>query len=146
MSALSEWIDQADADQLRAALHRIAELINVPERSTPPNESLVVVGTSGGHPQRPYREEVFYREDEPNVDREVIWQRAGGDWFKVDSGDDHQYTWGELNLLDDPPCDRPTVTIDGHFLHTSTLVKAIIGEIPHGVSGTSSTASGTARA
>lgn len=129
-ATLAAWVEQATPDQLRAGLLRLADLAAWHGSNPPPNESLVIVGTSGGHQDLEYRERAYIRQDESGMD-DRSWPRNEGDWYAVADTGDHKLTWGELNWLDDPPCDRGSVYIDGHYLHIDTIATAILGNQPN---------------
>ena len=131
--AVYTTIDTMTDAELRAALHRVANLLTAgPTGTPPPDGSLVIVGTSGGHQDQPYRERAYVRSDDADATSGTMsaQQRADGDWYRVGDERSHRLTWGGLNWFDDPECDRGDVSIDGHYLHDSAIAAAILGETP----------------
>lgn len=112
-----------DLSELRAKVSRVEALLSDPYQEPPANGQLVIVGTQGGHQNLPYRERVYQRSDR------VEKAYADGDWYGIE-GDakDYPLTYGELNWLDDPPCDRGSVTVEGPYVHVEDIAKALAGE------------------
>jgi hypothetical protein len=118
---IDKWIDQASADELRAALHRITQLITRPEHDAPEG-AIVIIGSEGGHPKQPYRERAYHRDDAGRyspIDPTTTGGRPGA-----------TYAWEEIVMLDDPACDRPDVFLDGYYIHSTDIMAALEGSAP----------------
>lgn len=97
----------AELEQARAALARVEALCADPAKEVPPDGSMVLAHYRGGH---------------QNIDVERAWCRTDeaidkpphpdGDWWIL--GKDHKgrHQWGEVLWLDDPACDRGTVSLE----------------------------------
>jgi hypothetical protein len=107
----------AENARLRAIVDRVEALASGARlhwNSAPRNGTVAVVDKSGGWQDLPLRTRAYVRSDEPGgmVAHDPYFPDSG-DWFELSpEADDKPLTWGELNWLDDPECDRGTVSIE----------------------------------
>lgn len=117
----------AEIEALRAKIERVESLLCDPYQNPPANGQLLIVGTRGGHQDLPYREKVYQRSDRSEEEK----PHEFGDWYSIEEdGKDYPLTYGELNWLDDPACDRGSVTLDGPYVHAEDIAKALAGDQP----------------
>lgn len=111
----------AEIEALRAKVSRVGAVLSDPYQEPPPNGTLIVRGRHGGHQDLPYAERAFVRDD-----REV-GAYPDGDWCPVEGDDLRLWQWGEMWWLDDPECDRGTVSMEP-YVHVEDIAKALAGD------------------
>lgn len=122
---------RAQVEQYRAVIERVEALASgafFDQGTAPANGTLAVVETSGGWQDLPPKTRVYFRSDEPDstADRDPYFP-DGGDWFEHGPDvDDRPLTWGELNGLDDPACDRASRSFET-FVSVEALDAALRG-------------------
>jgi hypothetical protein len=107
----------AENARLRAIVDRVEALASGASQhwsSAPADGTLAVVTTSGGWQDIPATERVYVRSDayDEELAARGLAPREDGEWWKVGDEKPYPYSWGELNWLDDPACDRGTVSIE----------------------------------
>lgn len=93
---------------LRAQVGRVRALIGDTAYDVPPNGTIVLATYSGGYGREnlPPRLQVWHRDDQPDC------TEPDGDWYAIGATEYGRYSYGEVIAHDDPPCDRPTVSLD----------------------------------
>lgn len=78
-----------------------------PHRDVPADGSILLATYSGGYNREhlPPREQVWVRSDQEGC------TDPDGDWFTIPS-DGGRWSYGVVLALDDPACDRPTVSLE----------------------------------
>jgi hypothetical protein len=110
----------AEVEKLRATVERVEALLCNPDREPPRNGTLIVRGRSGGHQDLPYEERVFVRDDRDEG------AYPDGDWCPVEGDDQRPWSFSEIHALDDPACDRVSVSLEP-YVHVDDIARALAG-------------------
>jgi len=107
----------AENGRLRAIVDRVEALASgarVHWNAAPRPGTLAVVEHAGGWQDIPPTTRVYARVDDGVVgpSRDPYFPDSGNWYEQGPDADDRPLTWGELNWLDDPACDRGTVSIE----------------------------------
>ena len=123
----------AENARLRAIVDRVEALASGARlhwNSAPIDGTLAIVTTSGGWQNIPETERVFVRSDRNDTQLQDDGLKAeweDGAWWPVGTDKpEHVRSWGELNWLDDPACDRGSVSIES-FVSIDALDAALGG-------------------
>lgn len=118
---------QAENARLRAIVDRVEALASGARlhwNAAPVDGTIAVVDTSGGWQNRPPTTWVYARADGGLNGASY----EDGDWYcQWPDADERPISWGEVNRLDEPACDRPTVSIET-YVPVEALDEALRGE------------------
>lgn len=121
----------AEVERLRAVVDQVQALADSAREnpSAPPaDDTLAIVAHWGGHQDLDRVERVYVRSDRGAAEN-LGEAFPDGDWWLVSdpAGDDAKpLTWGELNWLDDPWCDRGSVAVET-YVSVDALDAALSG-------------------
>lgn len=123
-----DLIDQMTPEQMRSALHRVLDLCNAADPNgaqIPTNGTLLLSQHSGGWQNVPETETVWVRSDDEGTPEdpalnEPLFYPVGN----PAEPSDHRRSMGELLWLDDPACDRGSVSLEA-YLPLDAIVDAI---------------------
>lgn len=118
-----------EVDRLTAALNRVRDLCHAAdtEDGIPPDGTLLVATSAGGHQNLPETERVYLRADQKDTPAEPalttpLFYPIGG----PTDGNAQPVSYGEVLWLDDPACDRGTVQVEA-FLPVELVLEAVLG-------------------
>lgn len=126
---MSIEIDTMSPEQMRETLRRVLDLCADADPNgpgIPVNATLLVCTTSGGHQNAPETERVYVRADDlettedPALNTPLFYPIGG----RVEENT-YRASFGELLWLDDPACDRGSVSLEAYLP---------VGEIVHLIS------------
>jgi hypothetical protein len=116
---------EAEVAALRAQVARVRALVSDPRWEIPPDGTILHVSYTGGYAHggatRPDHERIYMRSDLPGDGPE-------GTWYAI--GDDAMFSYGEVLAHDDPPEDRPTVSVEP-LVYAYEILHALDGPVTH---------------
>jgi hypothetical protein len=119
---------EAEVAALRAQVARVRALVTDPRWEIPPDGTIIHATYSGGYSHggatRPDREGLFVRTDGDDC------SDPEGDWWKIGDGTEGRYSYGEVLAHDDPPEDRPTVSVEP-LVYAYEILHALDGPVTH---------------